>query len=601
MLTLPSFFCTGMVIEKNAKIWGWTTPERNLVAIFKNRKYETTADNKGRFEFTIDSREYGGPYTLTIADKVIRDVYVGHVWLCGGQSNMEERINRIKFSVADEPRIKVFQVEKGLDFNAPAKDVTGKWQIASGDFLNKIYAVPYFFAQKLLEHSDVPIGLVCNPAGGTPIEGWLPEKILQEKFPHYHKELLKIRETDLQKVADDAESSKQTWLTKLNERDAGLSGSWFSINLDDSDWQTRALLDHADFPETGSVWLRKDFFLKNKASATVLSFGRVEDSVTVYVNGVEVTHVDGMYPSCTCILPQGLLMAGKNTITVRVVGEKKRPNIVPGKEYYLQSPEWKIDLNNNWKYRQGAKMPPAPEESGWFYGNPCGVYNHMLAPLFGLSVKGLIWYQGESNTKKPAEYEPMFTEFVKLMRKKFGKNLPVIFTQLANYIDPYSQLTLENVPGKGWAEMREQQRQCQQIPNTAMAVTIDCGEYNDLHPYDKKTVGERLALHALKMVYGEKIAADSPMPTHAEYKNDVITVHFKNAESLWSKGFHPQVDILTESGHLHRLYAVIKNDTLEILFKGKPVKIRYGWTDCPAVSLYNAYNLPASPFEIAIT
>ncbi|MCL1862828.1 MAG: sialate O-acetylesterase [Defluviitaleaceae bacterium] len=600
MITLPSFFSTGMVLAKHAKIWGVTTPERNLIAIFKNQKYEITADHKGRFEFTIVSQEYGGPYTLTIADKIIRDVYVGRVWLCGGQSNMEEKINRVKLSVVDEPMIRVFQVEKGLDFNAPAKDVAGKWQSACGEFFNKIYAVPYFFAQKLREHSDVPIGLICNPAGGTPIEGWLPEKTLLEKFPHYHKDLLKIRETDMQKAADDAENNKQTWLTKLNEKDAGLGGGWFSINLDDSDWQTRALFDHSDFPECGSVWFRKDFYLKGKTAATVLNFGRLEDSVTVYVNGVEVTHVDGMYPSCTCILPQGLLMEGKNTITIRVVGEKKRPTIVPGKEYCLQGSDWKIDLNTSWKYRSGAKMPLAPNESGWFYGNPCGVYNYMLAPLFGLSIEGLIWYQGESNTKKPSEYEPMFTEFVKIIRKKFGKNLPVIFTQLANYGDPNSGLTLENVPGKNWAELREQQRQCLKIPNTAMAVTIDCGEYNDLHPYDKKTVGERLALHALK-IDDESIAADSPMPTHAEYKNDIITVYFKNANSLWCKNYHPQVDVITENGHLHRLYATIKNDTLEILFRGKPIKIRYGWADCPTVPLYNAYSLPASPFEILLT
>ncbi|MCL1844055.1 MAG: hypothetical protein FWF79_09595 [Defluviitaleaceae bacterium] len=606
-MQLPSFYNTGMVLDKNAKIRGWASPGKTVTAVFLGQNYEAIADADGQFEFFLNAKDYGGPFTLTVGDKVFRDVYIGRVWLCGGQSNMEERINRVFFrddEVPDDPRIRVFQVEKGLNFNSPAKDVKGRWHTATGDFLNNIYAVPYFFARKLLEElgDDVPIGLICAAAGGTPIEGWLPEEILRDEFPRYYIDLQQVKKPGyVEKCVEDAEINKRRWMAELNEKDAGLSEEWFRPSYDDSDWESRPLLDSSGFPNHGSVWLRKKITLPAKpTSPTVLNFGRVENSVTVYVNGVEVVHIDYMFPPCACVLPKELLKKGVNTVVVRVVGEKNPPAIVPGKEYVLKLPETGLDLNTDWKRRTGIKMPPAPTDA-WFYGQPSGVYNHMLAPLLGCTIEGLIWYQGESNTKKPEEYEPMFKAFVKIIRENFGKNLPVIFTQLANYIDPNSTLSSQQpVPGESWAALREQQRQCLKIPTTAMAVAIDCGEYNDLHPADKKTVGERLALHALQLVCGKEIISEGPVVEKAVYKNAQLTIHFKNAQNLWAKNGHPLLDIIDDTGRLHRLYATIKNDTLICEISEKPVKVRHGYTDCPAVTLYNASNLPASPFEVKV-
>ncbi|MCL1877798.1 MAG: sialate O-acetylesterase [Defluviitaleaceae bacterium] len=619
MVTLPVFFDDGVVLAKNSRVWGWATPGQIVSAEFLGKKYESQADSDGRFSFLFNSENFGGPFTMKIEEKIISDVHIGRVWFCGGQSNMESPLSRSRMyfneHIEDDERIRIFQVEKDLNFTTPQNDVKGKWNAACGEFLNHMYAVPYFFARKLLSvlpDDGAKVGLVCAPAGGTPIEAWLPEEIIREKYPHYIDDLEEVQHPGfVERKTENAESTKNAWLRELNDKDTGLKENWFDKDFDDSDWEERPLLDNTNFPTHGSVWLRKKVHItktetknetKNEIGAgsdttrtdsEILNFGRIEDSVTVYINGVEVTHIAYQYPPCTCLLPKNLLVAGENIIAVRVVGECLRPLIVPGKEYFLQTPEGRIGLDGEpWKYREGAQMPACPP-GVWFYSRPCGVHNHMLAPLLGLSVEGALWYQGESNTYAPERYEPMFCEFVKYFRKNFGgdnKNLPFIFTQLANYIDP-------NGDGENWAKMREQQRQCLKIPNTAMAVAIDCGEYSDLHPVDKKTVGERLALHALRMVYGEKINADGPTFSHSAYENGELKIFFENAQGLWSKNGRPQLELFFENENVRAVYAQIKENALVVACKSKPEKVRFGFTDCPSVALYNASNLPASPFE----
>ncbi|MDR0273368.1 MAG: hypothetical protein LBI27_08650 [Clostridiales bacterium] len=608
MITLPSVFSNGMVLAKTAKVWGWTEPNAPVGAKFIGRNYETVSDETGYFFFTFFSEEFGGPHTLTIGEKNIKDVYIGRVWFCGGQSNMEGPLSRTRLNfgeyITDNENIRIFQAEKGLNFDAPQKNVAGKWNTAVGEFLDNMYAVPYFFAQKLSENkklNDAPIGLVCTPAGGTPIEGWLPEDILRAEFPETIPNFEKFQNSDfIQKATEEADNNIRAWFSQLNKKDAGLKKKWFAPDFDDSSWKERALLDNTDFPKHGSLWMRKKIFLpkQKKNAPSILNLGRVEDSITVYVNGVEVTHIGYGYPPCTCILPKNLLVAGENTIAVRIVGEANNPSIIPGKEYFLIHSEGTLCIGDTWKYHLGAKMPQCPP-GVWFYGHPLGVYNFMLAPMLGYSVEGLIWYQGESNTNRPGDYEAMFRAFARHMRNNFGEKLPVIYTQLANFIDPQSLGELSptnNIPGKRWAEVREHQRACLKIPNTAMAVAIDLGEYNDLHPVNKKSVGERLALHALRMVYNEKIVSDGPTVESAKYSGGKLTVRFTNAQNLWSKHSHTLLDII-ENGNTHRVYATIENNTLVALCP-KPEKIRYAFTDCPVATLYNAYNLPASPFEI---
>jgi len=596
MLKLPALFADGMVISKKAKIWGWGEPGENITASFLGKAYKATCDAAGRFELTIISESYGGPHELTIGDKIINDVYVGRVWLCGGQSNMEGPLGRAALMmpehIIEDSRIRFFQVEKGLRFDAPATDTNAIWRTATGD-MSGLFAVPYFFARQLLSDDPTPIGLICTPAGGTPIEGWMPEDLVQD-FPEYYEVLKPMKIPGyMESQTEEANRRVSAWHTELTANDKGFLHSWADENFDDSAWQTRMLLDSSGLPEYGSIWLRKKISLPKQAGKVILKFGRIENSVKVYVNGVQVISVDYMYPPCTCVLPEGLLKVGENTIAVRIVGDANHPKIVPGKEYALVHTDWRVDLNGEWKWNVGTEMPKA-EPGAWFYNRPCGVYNYMLAPVLGYSVDGILWYQGESNTGRPSTYKDLFTAFAKHMREKFG-NVPIIFNQLANYVD--------SNPGTGenWAELREQQRKCLEIENTAMSVSIDCGEWNDLHPLDKKTVGERMALHARKLAYDENIVSDGPVVKHAECRNGKLIISFENGIGLWAKNGYPIVDVLDNAGHVHKFFATIEKETLTADIGKLDAKIvRFGWVDCPSVTVYNAYNLPASPFMVKI-
>ncbi|MCL1844696.1 MAG: sialate O-acetylesterase [Defluviitaleaceae bacterium] len=605
MVKLPAIFNSGMVIGKKARIWGFASPHEKVSVAFLDDTYETVADESGRFETDIFAHEYGGPHVLTVGGITLNDVYVGRVWICGGSTNMlepaihEELLRGEK--IAEDPKIRVFSAEAGFSFDV-AKDLRGKWHTATGGFLQQIAALPYYFARSLLEKAPIPVGLICIPVGGTKIESWLPEEALRN-FPDRYVELEDIKKPGrLEKLQKESDRRVQAWQSSLAMKDKGLAQKWFATDYDDSDWENRMLFDGAGFPRHGSVWLRKKINLPETGGSVTLRFGRAENSVTVYINGTEAVNIHYMFPPCVCVLPDGLLKKGENTIVVRIVGTSHNPKIVPGKEYALVYSSGQKKLDGRWKWRTGAVMPMCAP-GVYFPSSPCGVYNAMLAPILGLGIDGIIWNQGETDTARPKDYKKLFTAFAKHLRENFG-DVPLIYTQIANYIDPYSYNFIEGfgTPGEYWAILREQQRQCLEIPQTAMAVAIDCGECNDIHPVNKKIMGERLALHARRLAYGEDIITDGPTVTKAEYHGGRLTIFFKHAQGLWARDGHPILDVIDGEGDVHRLFAAIWDDALNVIVGDmNPTKVRFGWADCPLAPLYNAYCLPASPFEIEIT
>ena len=607
MLKLPAIFSHGMVINKNARIWGWAEPNTQITIKFQGKEYTATASPEGRFETTITTTTYGGPYNLTIGDITITDVHIGQVWLCGGQSNMEQPLSRtrplLNPHIKPAPHIRAFQAEKGMSFSGPATDVKGSWQPATGDALESIFAVPYFFAKALAKSQiNIPIGLVNVAAGGTPAEAWLPEDIIRT-FPELYKKLEPYKQPNFAITQEKSEEARvQEWHKTLQSKDMGLKEGWHAPDLDydDTDWEEKMLLDNSAL-EYGAVWYRQDIFLTRATKSPVeLSFGRVVDSVQVYVNGEMVTAVDYQYPPCRCTIPANLLKIGSNTIAVRVVGSSNKPYIVPGKRYELTFKYGTIDLLGydgpwRWRRRQGCTMPYL-EPAKWLYDIPTCTYNYMLAPVLGYSISGVIWYQGESNTGSPKGYKTLFEAFVAFLRQIYGEDLPVIFTQLANFTDPHG------TTGENWAELRQEQSQCQEIPNTAMAVAIDCGEYNDIHPQDKKTVGERLALCARRLAYGEDIVTSGPVAQNIVICNGKLIIRFSNATGLWAKNGRPVLEVIDTSKVIHHLYANIEGETLTAHVNEIDAKhVRFAWTDSPAVVLYNAYGLPAPPFNVAIS
>jgi len=599
MMRLPAIFSDGMVIGKNARVWGWAEPGNRINIIFLGKQYEVTAAVCGRFEATILSEEYGGPHELTIGEKTIKDVHVGKVWLCGGQSNMEWPLARtrplLSEHIKDNAQIRAFRVEGGFRFNGPAQDVSGSWQAATGVLLEKMFAVPYFFAQAIIS-DNIPIGLINVALGGTTIETWLPEEIIRT-YPDLYNEFAPFKQPgyaeNLKKIDEDR---AENWYHTQEATDKGMSEGWYLPGYDHSSWKEKMLFDKSNLPEYGAVWYRKDVFLPEDFDGPVaLSLGRIADIVRSYVNGELVPSLNGQYPPTMCIIPDGLLKPGKNTIAIQVIGPSTKPFFVPGLRYELTGKNKCISLLGPWKRRQGCVMPYLEPRKALFRVPTCN-YNHMLAPVLGYDVDGVIWYQGESNTQKPQVYKALFNDFVAHLRTHYTEDLPVIFTQLASFVSP------EHTTGDNWAQLREQQRQCQEIPNTAMAVTIDCGEWNDIHPKDKKTVGERLALCARRLAYGEDVACYGPSAKEAVINGGELIINFDHGVGLWAKNGRPLVEVIDSDEKSHHFYAKISEDTL-VAQVGEIAanRVRFAWTDYPAVVLYNAYNLPASPFNIPIT
>jgi len=602
MLKLPAIISDGMIIERNAKVWGYIDAGCDVTLTFRGQIYKTTAGCDGCFEITFDAGTFGGPYELIINNIIIRDVMVGYVWLCGGQSNMELPIARVRRMFESElkdvnlPSIRAFIVPKAYVFGDDSEDCDGIWRKATNENIDGFYATAYFFAKQLYERYNVPLGLVCCAAGGCAAESWLSPKAL-EKFPEYENEYLKWAAENVKDVERAEEAKMREWFNELDAQDPGIKGEWQNPEFDDTNWSERELTDswEKDLNINGSVWFRKAVVVPEDMAncGAVLELGVVVDSDFVYINGKFVGRIEYRYPPSIFKLPKGALKPGENIIAVRVLSHNGVGGFVYGKPYRITAGGKEVSLLGKWKYQIGGATRPMPDVTP-FYKKPTGLYNGMLKQVIKYNITGAAWYQGETNAGYPDNYARIMETLISEWRGIWGKNLPFIFVQLANY---------EENPGGTWAKLRDKQREALNLPNTAMAVAIDCGEYNDLHPLDKKTVGERLALAARAIAYGEDVIYSGPMAKTAKFKNGEITIDFDFAENgLKTKdGNAPQCfEVETEYGGVFKADAKIEGGMIKIHChrEWRPKYVRYAWDDNPKANLYNMEGLPAVPFNI---
>lgn len=312
-------------------------------------------------------------------------------------------------------------------------------------------------------------------------------------------------------------------------------------------------------------------------------------------------HTTYQYPPRRYAVPVGLLRAGSNSITVRVTSSRDKGGFVADKPYSLTVGSKEYDLTGTWKYRVGVEAQPLAPDVYVGYKPPLGFYNALLAPLSKLKIKGVIWYQGETNTGDPEEYARSFPALIRDWRKTFNQgNFPFLYVQLADFM-PASAQPVESQ----WAATREAQRGALAEPNTAMAVAIDTGEWNDIHPLDKRDVGERLALAARKVAYGENIAYSGPLFRSLELQGNRAVLSFDHVGSgLVCKGDRLRdFAIAGPDGRFVWAHAAIQGDQVVVYSDQvpQPARVRYAWADNPdKANLYNREGLPASPFEARV-
>lgn len=613
-------FSDGMVLQREVplRIWGQACPDQQLEAFFRGERYSLRSGADGRWTLHLPPQEAGGPFELVfVADSsrvAISNILIGDVWLLAGQSNMALPLARALDLYEQEVRhaenwwIRQFRVPATCSFQGPQEDLPeGIWQAVNPQTVLEFSALGYFFAQAHYERYGVPVGLVLTAVSGSFIEAWLSEEVIRSvggyeaivaecKKPGYIEELTQGRSERL-----------LSWYGELNSKDLGIQPDqipWSSGELDDSHWDS--ILVPKLWRETslgnlhGAVWCRKKIKLSEDEAQqrALLRLGNIVDADETYVNGVLVGQASNKYAQRKYEVPPGVLKAGENTIAVRVIIFRgSGGGFVEEKSYALELASANIDLSGEWKYKVGCRMEPLPP-SILVHHKPSGMYNAMIAPLRGCALRGVLWYQGEANARAPENYGKLFRELIASWRRHFGDaKLPFLFVQLPNY-----DTTLEDLPPGNWALVREAQLQTLQVPHTAMAVAIDVGEANDLHPQNKRDVALRLFLAARRLVFGEPVAAQGPLYARMERENGALKVFFTGVEGgLRAKGGELKwFEVCGADGVFHPARAGIQGEAVRVWSESVPDPrgVRYAWHDNPeGANLYNAKGLPASPFR----
>jgi sialate O-acetylesterase len=466
--------------------------------------------------------------------------------------------------------------------------------------------VAYFFAKKLYEKYHVPIGLINASWGGVPIESMMSEDALKD-FPNILSTVQKNKDTAyINGLARRGMSN--TGNRPPRQEDRGVTEKWYDPTYVPKEWRPINVPgyweDQGIKDLDGVVWYRKEIdvpaSMTGKPARVFL--GRIVDADVLFINGKQVGTTTYMYPQRRYDVPADLLKAGKNILVVKVTNNTGKGGFVPDKPYCLFAGKDTIDLKGTWEYKVGMVLTPQRGFGGGggidAQNQPTALYNTMIAPLINYPIKGFTWYQGESNTGRSEEYAKLQPAMVNDWRNKWKQgDLPFLYVQLPNFMD-YNYQPSESQ----WAEFRNAQRKCLSTTNSAMAVTIDLGEWNDLHPDRKKDVGDRLALAALKLAYGENIIYSGPLFQSATVDGNKIIVSFSNTGS----------GLITNDGEELSEFAIAGADKKFVWAKAKiegdkvivwndnitsPMYVRYAWADDPVnPNLYNNEGLPASPF-----
>ena len=616
---LPKLISDGMVLQRDIplKIWGWASPGEKITLRFNQADYSTAADRQGNWAVALPPQKAGGPCEMTVyaSDTIIvRDILLGDVWICSGQSNMELPMRRLaprygsEIASAQNPCIRQFEVPKTYRFDEPQADLTsGRWTAADPQTVLDFSAVAYFFAKELYARYQTPIGLINTALGGSPVEAWISEDSLKP-YSAYYEEAQRFKDPNLIERIQTADKMRiSAWYNLLYQTDAGYADPlhpWYAEDTDISSWAEMNIPGYWELedgqPLNGVMWFRKTFDLPENLpnQQALLILGCIVDADSVYINGQFVGTTSYQYPPRRYEIPAGILKAGKNSITVRVISQSGRGGFVEEKTYCLDFGGPIVDLQGVWKYRLGARMEPLAGETviRW---KPIGLYNAMIAPLLNYPIKGVIWYQGESNTGRPSEYRSLFATLIRDWRSRWNQgDFPFLFVQLANFMKSHPEPTESQ-----WAALRESQLKTLALPNTGMAVAIDVGEWNDIHPLNKKDLGKRLALAARKWAYGEDFVVYSgPVYKSMKIEGNKIVLSFTHTGSgLTARG--DKLHAFAIAGADKQFvwaHAIIQQDKVIVWNDqiSQPLAVRYAWADNPEnANLYNKEGLPASPFR----
>jgi sialate O-acetylesterase len=622
---LHELFTDHVVLQRDIPlpIWGWTAPGRKVKVELAGKEAETTADGNGKWSVKLGPFAAGGPHTLKIEGHKtaeIKDVLFGDVWICSGQSNMEMGMGKIDqpeaIAAANHPQIRLFMVPNRIAAE-PLDRVDASWKVCTPTTVAEggwggFSAVGYFFGRDLNRELNVPIGLIDTTWGGTVAEAWTSaEGLAGLSDLQGPVAALRKQAADAKRGAVDYDRLMSEW---WRQNDPGTVGAltWSDPDLDTSTWKTMNLpknFEQGGLPDfDGLVWFRREVRLPESwaGKPLTISLGPIDDRDTTWFNGVEVGHMDKWDDKRVYKIPGTAVKAGRNEIAVRVLDTQGNGGLYgEPSEMRLERNDGQdkpISLAGDWRYKPSTPLSRMSSPPQQFGSNPNLVtvlYNGMIAPMTPFAIKGAIWYQGESNVGRAEQYQRLLPALIRDWRARFGVGeFPFFVVQLANY-----QATRAEPGQSAWAELREAQwLATRAVPHSAVANAIDIGDADDIHPKNKAEVGRRLALDALKNVYGKDVEDSGPIYRGMERQGSAIRIRFDHiGGGLVARGGVKLQGFAIAGMDRHFVWADAEIDGDSVVVSSprveQPTTVRYAWADNPVCNLFNKAGLPALPFR----
>jgi len=610
---MPLIFSDGMVLQRNKQIpiWGFADANESVEIHFNKQIKKTTADKNGKWTVNLAAEKAGGPFELIVIGKnkiTIKNILVGEVWICSGQSNMEFQVFKTmnsekEISDANYPMIRHFGVAQDLS-GTPKDDLKqGKWEEANKENVGNFTAVGYYFARKLYSELKIPIGIINTSWGGTNVETWTSREAF-EKSDEFKSMIANVPTVDINAIFETYKKSVLDNLKKVQGFDVSMENEeqFKNANFQDKNWpeiKVPSLWENQQIGNIdGIVWMRKTIVLtaEQAKKQAVLHLAKVDDEDKTYVNGVEVGTNNLWDAKRIYQIPANVLKEGTNVIAVRITDYSGGGGIYGDPEdLKIDFKDSNLPLEGHWKFNViKVRIEVSPNSY------PSLLYNAMVNPLVPYAMQGVLWYQGEANVWRAKQYKKAFPLMINDWRTKFKQgNFPFYFVQLSTF----DEFGGNSQKGSRWAELREAQSETLKLPNTGMAVTTDIGNAKDIHPTNKQDIGLRLAAIAMNDIYGKKQIHSGPTYKSQEIKGNQIILTFDNIGSGLStpnndelKGF----EIAGADKVFHSAKAIIKDNKVIVSSDHvqNPVAVHYGWADDDTViNLFNKEKFPASQFR----
>jgi sialate O-acetylesterase len=616
---LASVFTDHAVLQRDQpiRVWGETDPNTSVQVELSGQGVAVMSDGQGRWMATLPARQPGKPLTLKVQagkqSQTVSDLLVGDVWLCSGQSNMEfqviEGYNAVaEASAVSDTEIRLLKTGR-ISATAPLSDLPKDviWKVASPKDAASFSAACYFMGRDLKKKTGVPVGLIDASWGGSGIQFWISTPALTD-LKMYNDSYL--HQTDFSVPAQYAvwHKGQELWA----ERNDPNGKIWRKPDFDDSSWGVMPAEGYWEWyvpgmtEFDGTVWLRAEITLtaKQVVQGGQLKLGQIDDYDTAYVNGVEVGASEGWWSSRDYKVDRSLLKEGRNVIAVRVVdsggmGGAFGPAAEKGLK--LNGGEF-IPIGKTWRYKVASNIWDTGHPPHWPMAGtkgPASMYNGMISPLAPYTIKGVSWYQGESNVFEAKDYGRLLPAMIADWRRAFQQpDLPFMVVQLASYG------AYRSAPGEsGWAAVRDVQRRTAAAdPSVGLASALDIGDIYEIHPANKQQLGARLALAARKHAYGENdLNASGPAPLSIRRDGSAVVVDFDQPLTVFGSARPAGFELCYSTG-CRFVDAAVEGKSVRIEDNSPDVlvKVRYAWADSPIVNLYGANRLPASPFELPV-